>query len=173
MTVELTDRFWSKISKDPGTDCWNWTGALNSRGYGQWGVNKVSKSTHRLAYEALVGPIPDGLTIDHLCRNKRCCNPAHLEPVTQAVNNERAKAVILRCPAGHAYTRANTVLKRGRRSCRECFNSNRRRDTGRTCSTKYAAKRRASVAYLFTPEAEAEARALLFEIRGSLVGATS
>lgn len=85
----LTDRFWSKVAKRDD-DCWLWTGARNSRGYGQWGVNGRSRSVHRVAYEALVGPIPDGLTIDHLCSNKLCVNPEHLEPVTGAENTARA-----------------------------------------------------------------------------------
>src|SRR5690606_13797613 len=77
----LTDRFWKKVTKTEA-DCWEWTGALNSRGYGCVGIDSKRYLTHRVAYEALVGPIPEGLTIDHLCRNKVCCNPAHLEPVT-------------------------------------------------------------------------------------------
>lgn len=71
----LNARFWAKVDKDD-TDCWLWTGCLNSCGYGCWAVNGKSQLTHRLAYEALVGPIPEGLTIDHLCRVRACCNPA-------------------------------------------------------------------------------------------------
>jgi hypothetical protein len=70
--------------------CWNWTGALTSnlpgKGYGRIQVGPKLKLTHRVAYEALVGPIPEGLDLDHLCRNRKCCNPAHLEPVTRREN---------------------------------------------------------------------------------------
>jgi hypothetical protein len=75
---------------DASTDCWTWTGAKTSTGYGSFGYQGRTWSTHRLAYELLVGPIPDGLTIDHLCRNKPCCNPSHLEPVTIRENQRRA-----------------------------------------------------------------------------------
>lgn len=95
----LTDRFWSKVAiHEDG--CWLWTGARNSRGYGQWAVNGLSRSVHRVAYEALVGPIPDGLTIDHLCRNKLCVNPDHLEPVTIAENVARAHEIRTNCRHG-------------------------------------------------------------------------
>jgi len=69
-------------------ECWVWTGVL-SAGYGQiWDKGRM-RLVHRLMYELMVGPIPDGLVIDHLCRNPRCCNPAHIEPVTQKVNVKR------------------------------------------------------------------------------------
>lgn len=124
----LNERFWAKVQKDDATDCWLWTGALNSTGYGQWGVVGKSRSTHRVAYEALVGPIPDGLTIDHLCRVKVCCNPAHLEPVTIAENIRRAGAAIEQCVNGHDYTAENTLRNsQGHRYCRECNNARRRK----------------------------------------------
>lgn len=83
----LTHRFWSKVRDQHG--CWQWTGSVNSRGYGQWAFNQVSKSVHRLTWIEFRGDIPDGLTIDHLCRNKRCVNPWHMELVTPRVNNQR------------------------------------------------------------------------------------
>ncbi len=128
MTAILTDRFWSKVEKVATTDCWLWTGALNSRGYGCWGVEGKSQLTHRLAYEALVGPIPDGLTIDHLCRVRACCNPAHLEPVSTGENTRRALSYpITVCPSGHAYTPENTLRNSaGNRHCRVCQNARRR-----------------------------------------------
>jgi hypothetical protein len=117
MTAILTDRFWSKVDKlDDG--CWLWTGACNSTGYGQWGVNGRSRSVHRVAYEALVGPIPDGLTIDHLCRVRPCCNPEHLEPVTIAENTARAHEHRTTCRHGaEVIYRKNRVH---RRDCAEC-----------------------------------------------------
>jgi len=143
----LTDRFWAKVRKDKATDCWEWAGALNSGGYGQWAVQGRSRSVHRVAYEALVGPIPEGLTIDHLCQNKVCCNPAHLEPVTAAENRRRAARLITHCPAGHEYTPENTLRNgAGHRYCRACSlprrrvqHPDRRRRENR--SPKYAAAR--------------------------------
>jgi hypothetical protein len=73
--------------------CWHWRGAVTSSGYGSVGHEGRLWSTHRLAYELLIGPIPDGLHIDHLCLNKLCCNPWHLEPVTQQENRRRQHAV--------------------------------------------------------------------------------
>jgi hypothetical protein len=70
-------------------DCWHWRGAVTSSGYGSVAYEGRLWSTHRLAYELLIGPIPDGLQIDHLCRNKVCCNPQHLEPVTAQENLRR------------------------------------------------------------------------------------
>lgn len=104
----LAERLWSRVSKTE--TCWNWTGSATKSGYGQIftggpGVNRMSY-THRLAYELLVAPIPDGLEIDHLCRNQLCCNPKHLEPVTVFENRRRAALVPDRKPrarAEHSY----------------------------------------------------------------------
>lgn len=83
-----------------GDGCWVWPGAKNSQGYGRIGAGgRTWAYTHRVVYEALVGPIPDGLDLDHLCRNPSCCNPAHLEPVTRTENSLR----------GHAARRAEVL----------------------------------------------------------------
>lgn len=122
----------SKISVTPD-GCWQWTAALNSKGYGSFNIDKVGKSTHRVVYELLVGPIPDGLQLDHLCRNKRCCNPAHLDPVTAAENARRRPDVHkTHCVHGHELTPENTVVKarpngRSIRNCRTCGNAQRRK----------------------------------------------
>jgi len=112
--------------------CWVWQNACNNKGYGQVGVGGKVCSTHRVAYELLVGPIPAGLHIDHLCRNRACCNPAHLEPVTNKVNSERSeRATKTRCVRDHALTGENLIvrLRPGgltRRECRTCANTLRR-----------------------------------------------
>lgn len=122
-------RFWSKVRVTDG--CWEWKASHDTRGYGLLWLNRRWIGAHRFAYELLVGPIPDGLEIDHLCRNKSCVNPAHLEPVTHLENMRRAdygskgdrgkhNAVKTHCPVGHPYTADNTKLYRGRRSCRVC-----------------------------------------------------
>ncbi|GAC70794.1 hypothetical protein GS4_41_00410 [Gordonia soli NBRC 108243] len=114
------------------TGCWQWTGAIQSKGYGSFQFRGRTRSTHRLAYELLVAPIPAGLQIDHLCRNRACCNPAHLEPVTAGENHRRAPHTqVTRCPAGHPYAGDNLIVKHrpGRgvnRNCRTCANTSRR-----------------------------------------------
>jgi len=86
------ERFWSKVDKTG--DCWIWNGGVGAGGYGAFGSydeadDPITVRAHRYAYEALVGPIPAGLVLDHLCRVRRCVNPAHLEPVTNAENIRR------------------------------------------------------------------------------------
>jgi hypothetical protein len=114
-----------------GTPCWIFTGGLN-RGYGRVRIGSRTDGsdhnvyTHRVMYEALVGEIPEGHSIDHLCRVTSCCNPAHLEPVTHAENVARGlSGHTLRsktnCPSGHPYSGDNLYIHpTGRRCCRAC-----------------------------------------------------
>lgn len=83
-------RFWPRVRKVDGA-CWEWIGARIAAGYGVFWNGRLNTYAHRFAYELLVGPIPAGLTIDHLCRNTSCVNPAHMEPVTRAENNRRTR----------------------------------------------------------------------------------
>jgi len=110
------------------TACHLWTGAKQSKGYGSV-ANGVGGTmlAHRAAWEDEHGPIPDGLTIDHLCRNRCCVNVEHMELVTAAENTARASRDVRFCIRGHEYTPENTLTNgRGWRYCRACHNAARR-----------------------------------------------
>jgi hypothetical protein len=116
------ERFWRKVKKTKS--CWMFKGAY---GHGQFKVDGRSVMAHRYAYELVVGPIPDGMVLDHLCRKAGCVNPAHLEPVTQAENVRRGVSAAAQnarkthCKRGHEFTSENTrVTANGNRVCRAC-----------------------------------------------------
>lgn len=116
------DRFWAKV--DASGDCWLWTGARKSEGYGSFSIRHGdSVYAHRFAYQQLVGPIPAGLQLDHLCRVRNCVNPDHLEPVERKVNILRGQspaAIHARkstCRNGHPF---DAVGATGNRRCLTC-----------------------------------------------------
>jgi hypothetical protein len=120
----VTERFWERV--EITESCWLWRGARTGGGYGQLIIDGRRTYAHRWAYESLVGDIPVGLQLDHLCRTRHCVNISHLEPVTVRENVLRGEGVSARharkthCPSGHPYSSGNTYLSRGRRSCRQC-----------------------------------------------------
>lgn len=137
----LPARFWAKVSENPETGCWEWTGAKNrTGGYGVFGPLADSpyggRCAHRIAFTVLGGSIPQGFDLDHLCRVRHCVNPAHLEAVTRSENVLRGSLPQLRrdtagtlthCPQGHEYTDENRAIYAGRgrvhRMCRTCINA--------------------------------------------------
>ena len=119
----LDEAILERIEIRPDTTCWNWTGAIHIKGYGQFRRRGINWRAHRLVYEWFVGLIPEGMTLDHLCRNKRCVNPDHLEVTTNEENTRRSWKFRVRpthCHNGHPFDEENTYLNSGRRHCRAC-----------------------------------------------------
>ena len=121
-------RFHAKVEIDHATECWEWRGGSRAGSRGEYGgfsmvaLGHPSIQAHRAAWMLLRGPIPEGLSIDHLCKNTNCVNPEHMEPVTLAENTRRAHGGRTHCKHGHEFTEANTYTwsKTGRRTCRAC-----------------------------------------------------
>lgn len=127
MRDDTIARFWAKVDRRGADECWRYQGYVRRNGYGQHG----HRLAHRLAYELLVGPIPAGLTIDHLCRNRVCANPAHLEAVSNRENLMRGVSLSAQnarkthCQNGHPLTgdnlRVRVIRGRDARDCRTCL----------------------------------------------------
>ncbi len=138
----IKERLLDLIDKD--RDCWVWTGSTNHAGYGRLTTGsrtdntRRTRSAHRVSYEVFKGEIPDGLTIDHLCRNRKCINPEHLEAVTIKENIHRGnplwkqESARTHCPKGHEYTEDNIyryATKHGGfcRNCKTCMKARTKR----------------------------------------------
>lgn len=149
MPVSPFDRVMARVVVDEKTGCFNFTGA-KAKGYGRVGVGSRSDGTrhleytHRVVWEHYNGPIPEGMQPDHLCRNRACCNPDHIEIVTPRENylrGESAPAINARkthCIHGHDFTPENTIIdpKTGWRHCRQCTNEWQRARRSRIAASK-------------------------------------
>lgn len=147
--LPIAERFFSRV--DASGVCWEWTGSLLD-GYGVFQTTKRrTRSAHRWSYEHLVGPVPAGLELDHLCRNRRCVDPNHLEPVPQRVNTMRGSGITAvnarktHCVNGHPFEGDNIMWQRRKdgtisgRSCRTCH-----RARTRVSVAKWKAKQRSA-----------------------------
>jgi hypothetical protein len=142
--VPEREAFWNRVDKTG--DCWEWTGSRNGDGYGTYSVGGKTHRAHRYAYEIVVGPIPEGKQLDHLCRNPPCVNPAHLEPVTSRENTLRGfgacgtNARKTHCKNGHEFTPENTrYRRRGDYIGRECVACQAESQTRRRIARQKAA----------------------------------
>lgn len=122
-------RILPRVVRDPETGCWDYTGYLTPAGYGQvWDGEHRNAFAHRVVYEQTRGPIPLGMELDHLCRNRACCNPFHVEIVDRRENQHRGNSPtgmnvrVTVCPRGHAYDEANTYFRPDGtgRDCKKC-----------------------------------------------------
>jgi hypothetical protein len=136
LTEEQKERLWGRILRGGEDECWLWMGATNTpkygKPYGVWAVpgidgKRVNLKPHRIVYTLLVGEIPESLTLDHVhgrCTSTLCCNPAHLEPVTQGDNARRCYLSRTHCQRGHR-------IKQHGKSCPECKAMGKRRERAR------------------------------------------
>lgn len=151
-TTEL-DRFHSKYEQGADDECWEWSGTMYSNGYGMFALSRNGSSkvkyalAHRYSYEVRVGEVPEGLVLDHLCRNRGCINPGHLEPVTTRENLVRGEGFVgvqsrrTHClRKGHPLSGENLyVSPKGGRGCRKC-----RTEQANACRARKAARAKAS-----------------------------
>lgn len=129
----LPARLTQKIRVDSQSGCWEWMANRTTQGYGRVWVEGRLQQAHRVTYALLLGPIPDGLVLDHfLCDNPPCVNPEHLRPTTNRANVLRgsgptaAHARVTHCPHGHPYAGSNLYVNKGKRYCRVCKDLSRR-----------------------------------------------
>ena len=129
----IEERIWQRFEVDRQTGCWNWTGAISAGSYGSIYYEGRMQKAHRVIWRLERGEIPDGLQIDHLCRNRRCINPDHLEVVTQSENLRRSPLMDrnshrTHCIRGHEFTEENTRYRpgSGHRTCIICMDMHRR-----------------------------------------------
>jgi hypothetical protein len=141
----LEHLFWVKVGSRTDNGCWPWLASKDSDGYGNFWVGGKCRGAHRVSYELIVGGVPEGLQLDHLCKRRDCVNPWHLEPVTPKENKYRSRKQFVEevphtkmiCVNGHPYTTDTTYLEpRGGKQCRICM---------RATTERYRARKRLGI----------------------------
>lgn len=177
------ERFWKYVTPEPNSGCWLWSAFVDSSGYGAFSVGLDWQATdkksrihkaHRVSYEINVGPIPEGLQLDHICRVRSCVNPDHLRPVTAQQNIQYAGPYIsaahrnrkkTECPHGHPYSPENTlILKHGWRRCGVCHRAHVAKQSAR----KLDARRSKKIAALHAANLHEETATCRFERRAEI-----
>lgn len=122
------EKFLSKINTSMAKECWDWTGFIDRDGYGKFHIGKLCRFTHRISYEIFIKKIDDGMVIDHICRNRRCCNPDHLREVSVKINSLENSVSITannnvktHCINGHELTFDNLYIYGNHRRCKACI----------------------------------------------------
>lgn len=130
--IRKIDIVTTRVQTEHSNQCWLWPYAKYYDGYGQVVINRKTHRVYKVAFELRYGKVPDGLQLDHLCRERSCWNPDHLEVVTQQENIKRGQVGLRHsskeyCPKGHPYNEENTYHYKNGRYCRECGRENCRR----------------------------------------------
>ncbi len=132
LTSQQAERFFQYVQPVTESGCWVWMGCASPKGYGKFNIKNRSTMAHRISYEHFNGPIPQGLSIDHVCRVRCCVNPYHMhictnqENVLSGTGHTAANARKTHCRKGHEFTRENTRYYNNGRYCRECHRIKRR-----------------------------------------------
>lgn len=125
---QKVETFWKHVDRSGGDNaCWPWTSWMNSKGYGKFKLCGWHSSAHRIAYAVTHGEIPEGYDIDHICNNRACCNPSHLQAISHRENVLRSENTIAgrqsrqtHCKRGHPLSGDNLLMEGNKRFCREC-----------------------------------------------------